>query len=345
MSPLVSSLLIGAGAVAAACGLAVLLAGGTGHRRAKPTLRLWGRDWPLWSWATAAVLAGSLCLAWPLVSGPPAAPDRLPATAEFPAPPDDAMPAPAEPDRAEDLWRDADRPDPGAPGSGSRPAPNPAAPAPAAAPLAGDWVVTNTVVETSYPPYRDLRLGFRVRLRQEGVRVTGHGEKYLENGRRIPASARRPIRLEGHVVAGGSVEVTFEEDGHARRTEGRFRLTPQGRQSLTGTFASTAANARGVSQWQRAVDSTPAPAPHAAEAAANNVDAPPIPARVPTQRRPPGLELGMSQAQVRDVLGAPAGVEEGAGFVFWHYGTDAHERDVVFEQGTGRVQGWVGFPR
>jgi hypothetical protein len=105
-------------------------------------------------------------------------------------PPDSARPVPAAPDRAADLRPDADRPDPGSPD----PAPPPDAPAPAATPLAGDWVVTNTVVETSYPPYRDLRLGFRVRLRQEGARVTGRGEKYLENGRPIPAAARRAGR-------------------------------------------------------------------------------------------------------------------------------------------------------
>jgi hypothetical protein len=31
--------------------------------------------------------------------------------------------------------------------------------------------------------------------------------------------------------------------------------------------------------------------------------------------------------------------------VFWHYGTEAHEPDVVFAQETGRVQGGPGFAR
>ena len=62
------------------------------------------------------------------------------------------------------------------------------------------------------------------------------------------------------------------------------------------------------------------------------------------EHRSPRLALGMSQSEVRALLGAPAGVEEGAGFVFWQYGTDEHEQEVVFEQNTGRVLGWVGFP-
>jgi len=58
--------------------------------------------------------------------------------------------------------------------------------------------------------------------------------------------------------------------------------------------------------------------------------------------RSPTLTLGMSQPEVRALLGAPAGIEEGGGFIFWRYG--AEEQEVVFEQGTGRVLGWVGFP-
>jgi hypothetical protein len=52
-----------------------------------------------------------------------------------------------------------------------------------------------------------------------------------------------------------------------------------------------------------------------------------------------GLRLGMSQAEVRDLLGEPVSVEDTPTFVFWHYGPEQY---VVFEQGTGRVHGWVG---
>ena len=48
----------------------------------------------------------------------------------------------------------------------------------------------------------------------------------------------------------------------------------------------------------------------------------------------------MTQAEVRDLLGEPVSVEDTFDFVFWHYGA---EDEVVFERGTGRVHGWLGF--
>jgi hypothetical protein len=42
---------------------------------------------------------------------------------------------------------------------------------------------------------------------------------------------------------------------------------------------------------------------------------------------------------VRARLGAPVRVEATPQFVFWYYADEAY---VVFEQGTGRVHGWVG---
>jgi hypothetical protein len=53
----------------------------------------------------------------------------------------------------------------------------------------------------------------------------------------------------------------------------------------------------------------------------------------------------MTQDEVRALLGEPTSVETVAGVVFWHYGTEEHEQDVVFEQGTGRVHGWLGLAR
>jgi hypothetical protein len=53
----------------------------------------------------------------------------------------------------------------------------------------------------------------------------------------------------------------------------------------------------------------------------------------------PQLQRGLTQAEVRDLLGEPVRVEATRQFVFWYYAPDAY---VVFEQGTGRVDGWLG---
>ena len=124
--------------------------------------------------------------------------------------------------------------------------------APEPFPLTGKWTITNTVLETSYKPYQNLRLGFQLVIRQHGHRFTGEGEKYSENGQNIRASARRPISITGTIADGAVIDATFQEEGRSRQIQGRFTLTMRNRNHLGGTFVATAAGARGVSQWIRA---------------------------------------------------------------------------------------------
>jgi hypothetical protein len=118
--------------------------------------------------------------------------------------------------------------------------------------LTGRWTITNTVLETSYKPYQNVRLGFQLLIHQHGDEFTGNGEKYRENGQKIPGSARRPISITGTIADGSVIDATFQEEGLARQIQGRFTLTMRNRNHLSGTFVATAAKARGVSQWIRA---------------------------------------------------------------------------------------------
>ncbi len=113
--------------------------------------------------------------------------------------------------------------------------------------LNGSWEIQNVVSSTSYPAYRGLRLTYRIVVRQDGERVSGDGEKWAENGRRIPAGQRTPIHLAGELV-GREVRVRFTERGDRRDSPGsfRWRLSADGTR-FAGTFASSAAAARGVS--------------------------------------------------------------------------------------------------
>jgi hypothetical protein len=117
--------------------------------------------------------------------------------------------------------------------------------------MAGEWTVINTVEETTYPAYKQLRLHFHLVIRQHGDTFEAAGEKYQENGQTIPPAARRPITIQGTLTADAGIEATFQEIGHSRPTQGHFRLTSRTRDHLTGTFSSTAAGARGTSQWIR----------------------------------------------------------------------------------------------
>jgi hypothetical protein len=347
MPPLVFSFVLGVGSVVTVAGLVLLLAALTTPPRAQPRLRLWGRAWPLRPAAGLALLAGGLCLGGALLYAPGRSPNPLSTPADRRGSP--GRDPHGAPEHAPGHPGD-DRAAVPAGGTGEvappgRRQPRPSEVLPPASPvdLSGEWLVTNTVAETSHPPYRDLRLEFRVVVRQEGAAFTGTGEKARENGRPVPAAARSPLRLQGRVVDGSVVEATFQEDGRSRRSQGQFRLTLRDRHHLTGTFASTAADARGASQWRRAAAQEEGPAPgREAPRQEGPADPPPAPgpaghdtARAHRAR----LQLGLSPTEVRDLLGEPVRVEDAPTFVFWHYGADAY---VVFERGTGRVYGWVG---
>jgi len=113
--------------------------------------------------------------------------------------------------------------------------------------LTGSWEIQNVVSSTDHPAYRGLRLTYRIALHQDGERISGDGEKWAENGRRVPAAQRTPIHLSGEKV-GREVRVRFTESGNRRDSAGsfRWRLSADGA-SFAGTFASGAAGARGVS--------------------------------------------------------------------------------------------------
>lgn len=113
--------------------------------------------------------------------------------------------------------------------------------------LSGWWEMTNRIDSTNYSAYKGLRLGYRVQLEQDGGRITGRGQKWTEDGRTLPASARTPIRVTG-TVDGRKVTLQFTEQGTKRSTGGGFTWTLSAdRTELRGTFWSTAAGTSGRS--------------------------------------------------------------------------------------------------
>ena len=113
--------------------------------------------------------------------------------------------------------------------------------------LTGNWKVTNTVEQTSYDAYKNMKIGFNVSISQAGKDFTGQGEKISENGQSLPRTGRTPISVKG-TIDGDRVEATFSENGALRTTSGRFvwRID-KATGGLTGTFVSTAARTRGKS--------------------------------------------------------------------------------------------------
>ena len=113
--------------------------------------------------------------------------------------------------------------------------------------LNGNWNVINTVEQTSYDPYKNMRVGFNVSINQNGKDFTGTGQKISENGRSLPSTSRTPIVVRG-TIAGDTIVATFSETGALRKTNGRFvwRIDRTSG-ALTGTFSSGAARTSGKS--------------------------------------------------------------------------------------------------
>lgn len=119
--------------------------------------------------------------------------------------------------------------------------------------LAGWWELETRIRSSAVERYEGLRLGFRVYLRQDGDRLTGHGEKIQENGRSLPGARRTPIDLEGS-VDGREVTLRFTERGAQRESAGTLRLTlTPDRSTMTGSFRSGAASARGGARMLRSL--------------------------------------------------------------------------------------------
>jgi hypothetical protein len=113
--------------------------------------------------------------------------------------------------------------------------------------LTGEWQVINTVHQTAYKSFGNMKVGFRLKINQQGKQFTGRGEKFSENGQTLPANSRTPIQVTGS-IDGDNVVATFVEEGTMRRTNGRFVWKLQnGGEQLAGTFVSTAANSSGRS--------------------------------------------------------------------------------------------------
>ena len=133
-----------------------------------------------------------------------------------------------------------------APANAPQQSPNPPTTS-SVADLSGNWSVVNTVEQTSYAAYKNMKVGFNVSINQTGRDFTGTGEKISENGRSLPATSRTPIVVKG-TIDGDKVEATFSENGALRTTNGRFvwwiDKTSGG---LTGTFISNAARSSGKS--------------------------------------------------------------------------------------------------
>lgn len=118
-------------------------------------------------------------------------------------------------------------------------------PAPAATSnVTGSWRLATQVESSSYARFSGLKLGYEVKLEQDGERVKGVGRKVSENGAGISRRAQTPLTVSG-TIDGDRLLLNFVERGARRRTRGKFELLMDESGTLRGSFSSTAARSSG----------------------------------------------------------------------------------------------------
>ena len=110
--------------------------------------------------------------------------------------------------------------------------------------IAGEWDLNLKIESTSYNPYKNLEVGYKIYLSQHEKRVVGRGEKWWVDGEEIPFSQHDPIRVEG-VMIGNELPLSFILKGSKRETVGTFDLRLESEDKFIGTFSTTGANSRG----------------------------------------------------------------------------------------------------
>ncbi len=110
--------------------------------------------------------------------------------------------------------------------------------------LNGGWTLTSRVPSNSHDAPRLATIGYRFRLKQEGVRVSGTGYRAMENGRIIPLRQRSPITLEGK-LDGRRLELLFAERGARGTSGGAVVMRVADDASLRGTFWNDATQSKG----------------------------------------------------------------------------------------------------
>jgi len=112
--------------------------------------------------------------------------------------------------------------------------------------LNGEWEIIDTVETSSNPEYINVKVSFRLFIKQVGQEITGEGERAWISTRTLQPQEHTPIHITG-LIKDDIVEATFVEEGSSRKTSGRFVWRIEGGNRMVGTFVSTAANTSGKS--------------------------------------------------------------------------------------------------
>lgn len=126
--------------------------------------------------------------------------------------------------------------------------------------LTGEWKTSTKVVKTSYNPFKDLTVEYKIHLIQKGYELSGSGEKVKDikvDGTQTVFLRENRVNInvdgffERKYFGKSKVYLNIEEEGRKRDTRATYTLTLKDHDILEGTFISTAADARGTVTMKR----------------------------------------------------------------------------------------------
>ena len=120
--------------------------------------------------------------------------------------------------------------------------------------LSGEWIAVIKIQETKYNPFKNLSVEYKIHLLQKGYEILGSGEKIKDikpDGSQtiFKREKRVIIEIDGYFerkyFGSSIIYLNLNEEGRQRKTRATYTLTLQDKKNMIGTFASTAADAKG----------------------------------------------------------------------------------------------------
>jgi hypothetical protein len=120
--------------------------------------------------------------------------------------------------------------------------------------LTGEWTTRINIVQTSYSPFKNLIIEYKIHLIQKGYELSGSGEKIKDikpDGTETVFTREKRVLMdvdgyyERKYFSKDKVYLNIDEEGRKRETRATYFLIFH-KQNMQGTFISTAGDARGT---------------------------------------------------------------------------------------------------
>lgn len=120
--------------------------------------------------------------------------------------------------------------------------------------ITGEWKTITIIEKTSYNPFKNLIVEYKIHLIQKGYELSGSGEKIKDikpDGTQTVFIREKRVLIdidgyfERQFFGRSKIYLNINEEGRKRETRATYILTVYSNKILEGTFISTAGDAQG----------------------------------------------------------------------------------------------------